>query len=98
MKTSTAEPDNLASGAPRGAMVLRLAQVKAKTGLSRATIYAQQAAGLFPPSFSLGERAVGWMESEVDAVIIARAAGAGPAVIKALIESLVTARGRHVSR
>ena len=57
--------------------VLRLPQVKAKTGLGRSTIYAQEEAGVFPPSFCLGPRAVGWIESEVDAVLAtARAAGA----------------------
>jgi prophage regulatory protein len=75
--------------------ILRLPQVKAKTGLGRATIYAQQAEGLFPPNFSLGARAVGWIESEIEQVIVARAAGADPATIKALVADLVARRGRN---
>ena len=79
---------------PRVTM-LRLPQVKVRTGLGRATIYAQQAEGLFPPNVSLGARAVGWIESEVDAVIDARVRGAEPAVIRELVVRLVAARHRE---
>jgi len=47
-------------------MILRLPAVKARTGLSRSTIYLRVAAGTFPPPISLGARAVGWVESEVE--------------------------------
>ncbi|WP_420448070.1 helix-turn-helix transcriptional regulator [Candidatus Palauibacter sp.] len=46
---------------------LRLPEVEARTGLARPTIYARMAAGTFPQSVSLGGRAVGWIESEVEA-------------------------------
>ncbi|MBI5815437.1 MAG: AlpA family phage regulatory protein [Nitrospinae bacterium] len=46
--------------------VLRLPAVKAHTGLSRSTIYLRISEGEFPPSVSLGERAVGWLESDID--------------------------------
>lgn len=46
--------------------ILRLPQVTAKTGLSRATIYLKMKSGDFPQSLSLGERAIGWRESEID--------------------------------
>ena len=45
---------------------LRLPEVEARTGLSRATIYVRMAAGTFPQPVSLGRRAVGWIESEVE--------------------------------
>ncbi len=45
---------------------LRLPEVEARTGLARATIYARMAAGTFPQSVSLGGRAVGWIESEIE--------------------------------
>lgn len=45
--------------------VLRLPAVKASTGLSRSTIYLRLAEGTFPKPVSLGGRAVGWLESEV---------------------------------
>ena len=45
--------------------ILRLNDVKAKTGLSRSTIYLRMAEGKFPQQISLGSRAVGWINSEV---------------------------------
>ena len=46
--------------------ILRLPQVKARTGLSRSTIYMRITAGCFPKPIPLGGRAVGWIESEID--------------------------------
>ena len=45
---------------------LRLPEVIARTGLSRSTIYLRLDQGRFPPPVSLGGRAVGWIESEID--------------------------------
>ena len=47
-------------------IILRLPEVKKRTGLSRSTIYLRMASGDFPDSISLGGRAVGWIESEID--------------------------------
>ena len=47
--------------------VLRLPAVKARTGLSRSTIYLRVSQGAFPAPVSLGGRAVGWIEAEVNA-------------------------------
>lgn len=47
-------------------IILRLPTVKARTGLSRSTIYLRIAEGRFPKPISLGGRAVGWLESEID--------------------------------
>ena len=49
--------------------VLRLPRVQARTGLSRSTIHVRVANGSFPQPIRLGARAVGWLESEVDAWI-----------------------------
>lgn len=46
--------------------ILRLPAVKARTGLSRSTIYLRISEGSFPKPVSLGGRAVGWIEAEVD--------------------------------
>lgn len=46
--------------------ILRLPEVKERTGLSRSTIYLYIARGAFPGSISLGPRAVGWIESEIE--------------------------------
>lgn len=45
--------------------ILRLPEVKRSTGLSRSTIYLRIAEGRFPKAVSLGGRAVGWLEAEV---------------------------------
>lgn len=47
--------------------ILRRKQVETRTGLSRSTIYARIAEGTFPSPIELGGRAVGWIESEIDA-------------------------------
>ena len=52
--------------------ILRLPTVKARTGLSRSTIYLRIAEGSFPPPVSLGARAVGWVESEVSDWLVRR--------------------------
>jgi prophage regulatory protein len=46
--------------------ILRLPEVKRRTGLSRSTIYLRVAQGTFPKPVSLGGRAVGWLEAEVE--------------------------------
>jgi prophage regulatory protein len=46
--------------------ILRLPAVRARTGLSRSTIYLRILEGNFPRPISLGVRAVGWVESEID--------------------------------
>ena len=51
------------------ARVLRLPRVQARTGLARSTIYVRAADGSFPKPVRLGARAIGWIESEVDAWI-----------------------------
>jgi prophage regulatory protein len=41
--------------------------VQVRVGLSRSTIYEAIGRDEFPPSISLGARAVGWLESDIDA-------------------------------
>lgn len=50
---------------------IRHAEVTARTGLPRSTIYAALKAGTFPAPIHLGvgAKAVGWLESEIDAWI-----------------------------
>jgi prophage regulatory protein len=49
--------------------ILRLKQVKARTGLARSTLFERIKAGEFPAQVSLGARAVGWLESDIEAWI-----------------------------
>ncbi len=46
--------------------ILRLPEVKKRTGLSRSSIYAMINKGQFPKQIPLGDRAVGWLEEEID--------------------------------
>ncbi len=48
--------------------ILRLPAVKARTGLSRSTIYLRISEGTFPRQITLGEgaRAIGFVESEIE--------------------------------
>lgn len=47
--------------------VLRLAEVREKTGLAKSTIYKYVDIGMFPRPIYLGGRAVAWIDSEVHA-------------------------------
>ena len=53
---STSHPDK----------ILRQPQVQEITGLSRTTIWRQEAAGVFPRRVRLGPRSVGWLCSEIN--------------------------------
>ena len=46
--------------------ILRLPAVVALTGLSRSTLYGKIAEGNFPRQVSLGARAVGWRENDIN--------------------------------
>lgn len=52
--------------------IIRLKEVIDSTGLARSTIYKYIAEGSFPKPISLGDRCVGWVESEVHDWILAR--------------------------
>ena len=53
-------------GANMATALLRLPTVKDRTGLSRSTIYLRISQGKFPKPVSLGGRAVGWIEVEIE--------------------------------
>lgn len=72
--------------------ILRLPSVKARTGLSRSTIYLRITDGVFPPPVNLGGRAVGWPSDEIDALNAAWIAGRTDREIRELVEQLEAAR------
>lgn len=49
--------------------LLRIASVRARTGLSTATIYRRVADGTFPPRIQIGPKCVAWYESDIDAFV-----------------------------
>jgi len=55
-------------------IIKRLNGVKSMVGLSRSTIYALMKSGQFPKSIPLGERSVGWLESDISAWIDSKVA------------------------
>lgn len=56
-----------------GDRLLRLAEVKTRTGLGTTTIYKYMKDGDFPKQIHIGPRMVGWLESEINAWIMAQA-------------------------
>lgn len=52
--------------------IIRLKEVIDCTGLGRSTIYKYISEGSFPKSVPLGDRAVGWVESEVMSWVMSR--------------------------
>ena len=52
--------------------IIRRKQVEARTGLSRSTIYERIKTGTFPAPVSIGAKAVGWIESEIDSWLTAQ--------------------------
>lgn len=55
------------SETPKKERFLRLADVIARTGLSRSAIYLSISEGHFPQNINLSARSVAWLESEIDA-------------------------------
>ena len=69
--------------------ILRMPQVKASTGhRSHNSIYSAIRAGLFTKQVSIGQRAVGWPASEVEAINAARIAGKSDEEIRSLVVDL----------
>ena len=46
--------------------IIRLPEVMRRVGLSRSSIYEYIKKGTFPKQVSLGARAVGWFETDID--------------------------------
>jgi prophage regulatory protein len=61
---------------------LRLAEVRNRVPYSRSTIYQLVTQGRFPKPINLGERAVAWLESDIDEWIAARVGSSRAAVTK----------------
>lgn len=60
--------------------ILRRRQVEKRVGLTRSPLYARIKAGTFPKPVQLGNgRAVGWLEHEVDAWLVAQVEKRGEA-------------------
>ena len=52
--------------------IIRLRDVMSATGLARSTIYKHISENTFPKPVSMGDRCVGWIESEIQDWILER--------------------------
>jgi prophage regulatory protein len=78
--------------------ILRLPTVKGKAGhRSDASVYNAIRAGLFTTGVAIGQRAKGWPDYEVDALISARIAGASDDQIRELVTRLHAKRSELLS-
>ena len=68
--------------------ILRLPEVKARSGLARSTIYKYIANGLWTKPVRLGGKAVGWPKYEIDKLITARISGKDDLQIKEMVKDL----------
>ena len=73
----------------------RTADVVARTGSSRSTLYLRIREGLWPKPVSIGARAVGWPSNETDQLLAARIAGMSDDEIRELVCDLELARNAH---
>ena len=55
-----------------GYKIMKLHEVVGTTGIARSSLYKMIAAGTFPKPIQLGQRSVGWIESEVQSWIKSR--------------------------
>lgn len=75
--------------------ILRLPTVKSRAGhRSDASIYNAIRDGLFTTGVAIGQRAKGWPDYEVDALIAARIAGKSEAQIRQLVTQLHAKRSQ----
>ena len=73
--------------------ILRMPEVKAECGhRSHASVYTAIRAGLFTVPVPIGQRAVGWPDTEVKAINAARIAGKSEDQIRELVKKLHDAR------
>jgi prophage regulatory protein len=72
--------------------ILRLPRVMETCSLSRSTIYLRIKQGLLPPPVSLGLRSIGWIKSEIEAILAARVAGKTDDEIRVLVRALEAGR------
>jgi len=62
--------------------LIRLKEVMAYTGLSRSTVYKFIEEGRFPKQIPLGDRAVAWVDSEIDEWVIEKIAARDHVIAK----------------
>lgn len=74
IQKNTVTLNNVLGDADLATNILRLPAVVRRTGLSRSTIYLRISEGSFPKQISLGGRAVGFLEAEIEEWLAAQVA------------------------
>ncbi len=72
--------------------IRRKPDVLKQLGISATTLHTRIHSHKFPPPINLGGRAVGWLSSEVEAVIAAMAAGGNDYKLEQIVDYLVEKR------
>ena len=72
--------------------ILRLPLTLERTGKKRSNLYDSIKKGTFVPPVKISDRAGGWPENEVEAVVAAQIAGQSDDEIRALVKQLVEQR------
>tara|TARA_B110000438_G_C15814928_1_gene651505 strand:+ start:183 stop:605 length:423 start_codon:yes stop_codon:yes gene_type:complete len=72
--------------------LIKKTEVLALVGFSKSTLHVRINNGLMPPSVPLGERAVAFVQHEIQVVLAAQVAGRSDEDIKQLVIDLVTLR------
>ena len=72
--------------------LIRVKKVEDRTGLKKSMIYDLVGKGELCPPVKIGERAVAWIESEIDVINAARIAGHSNDKIRELVKTLMAKR------
>jgi len=75
--------------------IIRKPEVLNQSGFSRSTLHTRVIQQLFTPPIPLGERAVGWVQSEVNAILNAMISGSSKEEIRQLVLDLISARKKY---
>ncbi|GAB1145549.1 helix-turn-helix transcriptional regulator [Shewanella algae] len=75
---------------------IRKPTVLARLGLSKSAFYERLNMGLLPPPIALGNRAVGWIEHEINIVLNAMATGISDGELITLIQQLIAKRKQNL--
>lgn len=78
--------------------LIKKPEVLALVGLSKSTLHLHIASGLMPPPVPIGERAVAFVQHEIQAVLAAKIAGCSRDELKQLISELVNLRQEIYAR
>jgi prophage regulatory protein len=72
--------------------IMRSPEVIQISGMPRSTRVLHISKGLWPRPVSIGGRAIGWLSTEVDAILAARVAGKSDEEIRQLVRNLEAQR------